>query len=208
MKAVLFDLDGTLIDTTEFIFQAYEHSLSTHGFEVIKREKLSPHIGRGLHVIYSEIAPGGDVEALIKTHINFQDERMHLVKSFPDIAEVLKKIKALGIKIGIVTSRLKNTPGALERGGLDAKLFDVIITADDVKNLKPNPEGVLKALNKLKVKASEAILVGDAQVDIQMGKNAKVKTVGVTFGFGGKGIKKSKPDFVIDNIEELLSILD
>ncbi len=206
-KAVLFDLDGTLIDTSEFIFQAYEHALKTHGHNVVDRKELSPHIGRGLHTIYSEIAPGGIIEDLIKTHISFQDKKLHLIKTYPNILKTIKKIKKLGYKIGIVTSRLKNTDDALKTAGIDPKLFEVIITASDVKNPKPHPEGVIKALKKLKVKVSEAIMIGDASVDIEMGKNAKVKTVGVTYGFGGQGIKNSSPDFVIDDIEELLDIL-
>lgn len=64
------------------------------------------------------------------------------------------------------------------------------------------------ALKALKVKPSQALIVGDASVDIQMGKEAGVKTVGVTWGFGGKNIKKGKADYVIDKIEELLKLLN
>lgn len=207
MKAVLFDLDGTIIDTTEFIFQAYEHTLKTHGFKVTKREILSPHIGRGLAIIYNEIAPGGDTEVLIETHKTFQAKNLHLVNNFQNTAEILKILKRKKIKIGIVTSRLKNTKATLAAAGLKVNLFDVIITADEVKNTKPHPEGVLLALKKLKIKPSNAILVGDAIHDIEMGKNAGVKTVGVTYGFGGEGVRDAKPDFIIDDLRELPKVL-
>ncbi len=207
IKAILFDLDGTLVDTSEFIYQAYEHTLSLYKYKVIKRKLLAPHIGRGLSAIYKDLAPKGDNKSLMETHNSFQEKHFYLVKSFPDILGVIKKLRKTGLKIGIVTSRYKNTPKTLESAGLNPNLFDVIITADNVTNPKPDPEGIILALDKLKIKPEEAIFVGDATVDIEMGKNAKVKTVGVIYGFGGKGISKSNPDYVIDNIEQLLDIL-
>lgn len=207
IKAVLFDLDGTLLDTREFVYQAYEHSLSFHRLEVIKREELAPLIGQRIEVIYQRIAPTGDIKLLIESHFGFQAKNFHLVKSFPNILEVVTKLKKLDIKVGIVTTRLKNTPQTLKTGGLEPKLFDVIITGDKVTKPKPDPQGLFLALKKLKVKPSEALMVGDGAADIQMGKNAKVKTVGVTWGFAGKNIKKSKPDYIIDNIREFLAFL-
>lgn len=207
IKAVLFDLDGTLLDTAEFVFQAYEHTLKSHGFSLLKRKQLASYIGREISAIYKEIAPGGEIKALINAHDSFQSKKMHLIKSFPNVYELVIKLKKIGIKLGVVTSRLRNTKETLEAGNLGG-LFDVIISAEDVVHHKPHPETVLLALKRLKVKPSEALLIGDAKPDIQMGKNAKVKTVGVTYGFGGKDIKKSKPDYVIDKIDQVLEILN
>ncbi|MBI2039828.1 HAD-IA family hydrolase [Candidatus Microgenomates bacterium] len=206
-KAVLFDLDGTLVDTAEFIYQAYEYALSFHKLEVVKREALAPLIGHGLEVIYQTIAPKGDHKSLVDTHISFQEERFHLIKSFPSIISVIRKLKNLGFKIGVVTSRMKNTSKTLKASGMNEDLFDVIVTGDQVSNPKPHPEGVIIALKKLNIKPDNALMVGDATADIEMGKNAGVKTVGVTYGFGGKNIAKSNPDFVIDDLEELLKVL-
>lgn len=206
VKAVLFDLDGTLLDTTEFIFQAYEHTLSLHGIKNVARKELTGHIGKGLKVIYSKIAPTFDTPTLMEAHDKFQSRNFHLVKSFPNVLEVINKLKKK-YNLGIVTSRRHSTRTTLKTGGLDPKIFDVIVTADDIENLKPHPEGVILALRELKVKPEEAILIGDATVDIEMGKNAGVKTVGVTYGFGGKDIAKAKPDYLIDDIGELPGIL-
>ena len=207
VKAVIFDLDGTLLDTKEFVFQAYEHSLSLHRLEATKREIMAPLIGQRIEAIYQIIAPTGDNKLLIESHFAFQAKNFHLVKSFPNILEVIIKLKKLGIKIGIVTTRLQNTKQTLKIGGLEPKLFDVIITGDEVIKAKPDPEGIFLALKKLKVKPAEALMVGDGAADIEMAKNAKVKTVGVTWGFGGRNIKNSKPDYLIDKIEELLTLL-
>ncbi len=207
IKAILFDLDGTLVDSTEFVLQAYEYTLAFHGLPVTTREKLSPMIGRGLHAIYTEIAPKVDPVLLSETHINFQKERLHLVRSYPFVLATIKKLKKLNIRLAIVTSRMKNTDETLKTAGLDPNLFEVIVTADDTTNIKPHPEAVLLALNKLKIAPTQAILVGDGIADIEMAKNAKVRTVGVTYGFGGQDIIKSKPDYVIDDLIKLPKVL-
>ena len=96
----------------------------------------------------------------------------------------------------------------LNTAGIDDKLFEVIVTGEDVEHIKPAPDGVLLALKKLKIKDTQAILIGDGTHDIEMARNAGVKTVGVTYGFGGEGIRASNPDFVKDKIEQLLEVLD
>lgn len=206
LKAVIFDLDGTLVDTTEFVYQAYEYALFIHGLPAVDRKILSPLIGRSLEMIYQEIAPQGDVAVLMEEHMSFQKQNLSLVKSYPNIKKVLDSLKKLGLKIGIVTSRYKNTSQTLAAVGIKNN-FDVVITGDDVVKSKPDPECLFLALRKLKVKPEEVILVGDAAVDIEIGKMVGIKTVGVTYGFGGKEITKSKPDYVIDEIGQLLEIL-
>ncbi len=206
VKAVLFDLDGTLVDTLEFVYQAYEFTLKTHKLKSVSRKVLGTLIGKEITAIYNMIAPGFDASTLIKTHNDFQNKKMDLIESYPEVEQVVKKIKKMGIKMGVVTSRLRNSKETLEVAGLGG-LFEVIISAEDVTHHKPHPECVLLALKKLKVKATDAILVGDSSFDIQTGKNAKVKIVGVTYGFFGESIKESNPDFIIDKLEEILKII-
>lgn len=86
-------------------------------------------------------------------------------------------------------------------------LLDVIINADDVKNHKPHPEPIKKALRKLGALSESAVMVGDTDVDVLAGKNAGVVTIGVTYGFHGEKIRKSNPDFLIDDISEILKIV-
>ncbi|MCL4366439.1 HAD-IA family hydrolase, partial [Patescibacteria group bacterium] len=85
--------------------------------------------------------------------------------------------------------------------------FDIVVGADDVNNPKPHQDHVLAALQKLGVEPENAYMVGDTDHDILAGKSAGVKTIGVTYGWLGQDIKKYKPDYVIDDIEQLLKIL-
>lgn len=206
LKAILFDVDGTLLDTREFIFQASEHTLTKHGFKIPKREMMATFVGGSLKRFYEKVAPRGEFKLLRKTQGEFQLNNVHLVSLFPEVAETLKKLKRWGFKLGAITSRHKETLiEILEYSGI-IKFFDVVISADDVKYTKPHPEPILKALKKLKVKPEDALVVGDAVYDIEAGKKAGVKTVAVTYGFGGKKVAEAKPDFVIDDINKLLSL--
>lgn len=183
IKAILFDLDGTLLDTSEFIYQAYDFALNLHKINPPKRKQLAPHIGRDLVTIYKEIAPEVDPLSLKTAHFAFQEQNFHLIETFPNTDKVLNQLRKKKIKIGVVTSRLENTKKTLKAGGLNPDLFDVIISGDQLTKPKPDPQGVFLALKALKVKPSQALMVGDASPDIQMGKDAEVKTVGVTYGF-------------------------
>lgn len=206
-KAVLLDLDGTLIDTAEFVHQAFEYTLAAHKFPVPDRSIMASYIGQPILAIYRGIAPGCDVEALFTTHADFQQQHLHLVKPFPATSEVLTELRRLGIKLGVVTSRLKNTLPVPEVAGLTGAV-DTVVSGEHITNQKPHPESIIKALHSLKVVPSQAWMVGDATVDIEAGKRAEVaKTVGVTYGFGGEAIKNSGADYVIDDIKELLNLI-
>jgi len=85
--------------------------------------------------------------------------------------------------------------------------FDAIISGEDVEHPKPHPESLFKALQQLEVRPEKAVMIGDTEADILAGKNAKVRTIGVSYGFHGSHIAGSKPDFIIGDIANLIPIL-
>lgn len=205
-KAVLFDIDGTLLDTSQFIFKAFEFTLKTHCQKKITWDDLKPHLGKPLAYCYEQLLPEGEIERLCQTHHSFQLQNLHLVIPFTNTAKTLQKLKQKSFKIGAVTNRNGWAQKTLQLSSLD-RYIDVLITPDDVKNQKPHKEPIVKMLKILGVWPYQALLVGDTQVDILAGKNSKVQTVGVTYGFLGKDIAKHKPDYLIDDIGELLGIV-
>ena len=86
-KAILFDIDGTLLDTTEFILQAFEHTLKKHGYEIPARTEIKKRVGGSLKHTYESFAPGGDFDMLHKSHSTFQKSNPHLAQLFPEILE-------------------------------------------------------------------------------------------------------------------------
>lgn len=206
-KAVLFDIDGTLLDTYNFVFHAVKHSVTVHGYSYPAKEKIGEAMGKPLLEFYEVLVPEANPSMLAKSHVEFQQENFHLAKPFQKAKKILKHLKNSGFLIGAVSNRLKESLlHTLKRAKL-YDYFDVIISADDVVNPKPHPRHLLAALNKLEVKPENSYMVGDTENDILAGKNAKVKTIGVTYGFLGKDIAEHNPDYLIDDIEELLKIL-
>lgn len=207
-KAVLFDVDGTLIDARDFVFDAFRHSLSTHGYPHPSDKEIKKIIGKTLIEVYKAILPKVDPQMLAQTHQDFQEERFHSAKLFPKVREILDKLKSQGFLLAAVSNRSRDS---LYRSLKINEIFndlDIIISVDDVENPKPHKDHLFVALKKLKVESADAYMVGDMEQDILAGKNAGVKTVGVTYGFLGKDIAKYNPDYLIDDIEELLEILN
>lgn len=206
-KAVLFDIDGTILNDFDFIYSAVKHAIETHRYPYPLEEDLKKAMGKPLLEFYMIILPMADSEALAKTHHEFQQKNFHLIKAFPKVKQTLKDLKEAGFLLAAVSNRSRGSLIPSLKLTKIYKFFDVVVTADDVVNPKPHPDHLLTALKYLKVKPANAFIVGDTDKDIAAGKSAGVKTVGVTYGFLGKDIEKHQPDFVIDNIEELLKIL-
>lgn len=204
--AILFDIDGTLLDTKDFILQGFNHTLSLYGEGPISWSQLRHVIGKPLVECYQAVSGSDDVEKFIPIHREFQEQNLHLSKPFPGAKETLEVLKRQGIIMGAVTTRGSRTASStLELAEL-LPYLDVMITADDVQHCKPHPEALLKALEALCILPGRALMVGDTSADVFAGKNAGTATVGVSYGFHGDYIKESEPDFIIHHIQDILSI--
>lgn len=182
IKGVLFDLDGTLVDTVPFIVSSFKFVCTKHGIEVITREKIQALGGASLRTTYEQYHPDYDFDALTQDHVDWQAANTHMVTAFPDTLQTLDWLLGMGIERAVVTSRLKNTQTLMELAGIDSH-FAVVITAEDVTHHKPHPESVLLALDRLSLRPEEVLMVGDMSVDVEVGKNAGVITIGVASGF-------------------------
>ncbi|MDP4011278.1 MAG: HAD-IA family hydrolase [Candidatus Roizmanbacteria bacterium] len=206
MKAILFDVDGTLLDTTEYIYKAFEYSLKKH-HKPLKREYIGTIMGKPLEECYRILTSIDDVSKLAQSHNDFQKQNPHLSVLFPNTLKVLRSLKKSNYHIAAVTTRKKNTAiETLQQSGL-LPYLDFVVTIDDVVHPKPHPESIQRALDYFGVSPKEAIMVGDSPVDVMAGKNAGTKTIGVTYGFHGDRIVESDPDHVIDDIGEIIDLI-
>ncbi len=207
MKAILFDVDGTLLDTREFIFRAFEHVFRLHDLPHLTREDVLVIGGKSLEDCYAILAPEREAAVLCKTHRTFQEQNMDLGQLFPNTLDTLKKLKQTGIQMGAVTNRYRQTGlRSLTHSGL-LPFLDVVIAGDDVTYPKPHPEGLDKALKQLNVVPEDAAMVGDSPGDIEAGKSAGTITVAATYGFSSKDhLATFNPDHAIDDISEMVSI--
>lgn len=207
INTILFDIDGTLLDTKEFIFRATEHTLQNYGLQIPDRKEIAKHVGIHFDRFYVNLTGLEDVDHLKAAHGEFQRNNLHLSELYPGTRQILDKLKKLQFKIGAVTSRKRDTVlSTLERAAI-VEFFDCIITTDDIQNLKPDPEPILKALELLGSKPEHAMVVGDSDVDVIAGKAAGTKTIRALYGFHQENLENPKPDFVIEDIVGLLEIL-
>ncbi len=207
IRAVFFDIDGTLLDTFDFIYGAFEYTYRVHGIPPLSRDEISHLMGGPLTEVYAAMAPGYDASALAETHRQFQENNLHLARLFPDTVKVLEALTKRGLKLAAITSRsIRTSVLSLEENGI-ALYFDLVLSAEDVARHKPDPEPIVKALDYLNVKPVEAMMIGDTTADIIAGKNAGTTTVAALYGFGGERLRSLQPDYAIEELKELLTIV-
>lgn len=208
INTLLFDLDGTLIDTNELIISSFLHTLNEYYPEKYMREDVLPFIGPTLVETFSKIDPDRVDEMITKYREHNHAHHDELVTEFEGVYETMQTLKEQGYKLGIVTTKMRNT---VEMGLKLTKLdqfFEVVVTLDDVKNAKPDPEPIHLALKLLDACAEEAIMVGDNYHDILAGKNAGVLSAGVAWSLKGKEyLATFEPDFMLEKMSDLLGIV-
>ena len=210
LRTVLFDLDGTLIDSIRLILDSYHHTLTQHNLPARTDEDWLKGVGTPLHVQFSEWRAFPEtLEAMIATYREYNlKHHDRMVTVYAGVLEAVREIKAAGIQTGLVTS--KNRQGAL-RGlqlvGLEA-LMDVLVCADEVTNPKPHPEPVEKAVALLGADASNTVYVGDSVHDMVSGRAAGVKTAAALWGpFGRAHLEGAKPDYWLEAPRDLVELV-
>lgn len=208
IDTILFDLDGTLVNTYELILQSFLHTFEHFGFHQFKREDCYKFIGPTLTESFSSIAPN-QAEAMVDYYREF-NKKYHdeLVQEFPGVNEAIHTLSEQGMKLAVVSTKMRDTVlKGLEKTNLHS-YFPVVITLDEVEKAKPDPEPLYKAMNMLHANPEKTLMVGDSYHDIQGAKNAGVGSVGVTWTIQGEDyLKKYNPDYLIGDMRELLSIV-
>lgn len=208
IKAVLFDLDGTLIDTNNLVIESFKHTFKEELNIDVPESEIVMYFGEPLIDTLARYDKE-NAHLLLNTYIKY-NESIHddTAKEVVDAKETLSELKALGIKVGVVTSKRKLIA---ERGLKLFNLFDkmdVIITPEDTSKHKPEAEPVLKACELLKVQPNEALMIGDSHYDILCGKNAGAKTCLVKYTvLPIDKIMSYNPEYAVDSIKEVINIV-
>src|SRR5687768_9095766 len=210
LNTVLFDLDGTLIDSLRLILDSYHHTLAQHGLPARTDADWLRGVGTPLTVQLAEWRDQpGTIEAMIATYREYNlKHHDRMVTVYPGGLDAIREIKTAGVQTGLVTS--KNRQGAL-RGltlvGLQA-LMDVLVCADEVTNPKPHPEPVEKAISLLGADPATTLYVGDSVHDMHSGRAAGVRTAAALWGpFGRAHLESGSPDYWLESPRDLVALV-
>jgi pyrophosphatase PpaX len=209
IDCLLFDLDGTLIDSIDLIRASYAHALGAHGIPFDERGFLAG-LGRPLRWQFSQLkSNASEVEAMIATYRAFNSAHHDgMVRVFPGVLDSLERLRACGVKLGIVTSKLRQgADHGLRHCGFELNWFGAIIGADDVAEHKPDPAPVRRALELLGAVPENAVMVGDSPHDLASGRRAGTATAAVAWGpFPRAELAATRPDHWLDTPSQIASL--
>ncbi|WP_125154678.1 pyrophosphatase PpaX [Clostridium rectalis] len=208
-KAILFDLDGTLINTNNLILQSFRYTLREFSIEGVKDMEIINTFGQPL-LEAMELFSEDKAKDLVKTYLEYNRiKHDELTKKIEGVEEGLVLLKEKGIKLAVVTSKRRQVAlRGLKLFNLD-KYMDIVVCPEDTKRHKPEAEPVLKACEILKILPEDALMVGDSHNDILCGKNAGAKTCLVKYtALCMNELMTYSPDYIIDSLVEINLIID
>jgi len=212
IKAILFDMDGTILDTLKDIQIAVNYACDIKGFDQQSLEKIRQSVGNGAYKLIERIVPPGlSKEEILDVFNIYQSfyNKHHTVNTGPyaGILELLKQLKEFGYLLGVVSNKFEHLVEALNQQ-LFKGYFDISIGETDGVPIKPAPDMIYRALKVLKVNQHETIFVGDSDTDIITAKNAQLTSIGVTWGFRDQDVLINHgANYIIHQPHELLDLL-
>lgn len=199
MKTViLFDLDGTLIDSTEAILESFYHSLKTHalGLEVTE-SMITSQIGHPLEVMFAGVGVNAEmVDIHVSTYkLYYKDIARQKTFMLPNAVEAIKEASSFA-RLGIVTTKTGRYSRELMEHFEIMHYFEVLIGFEDVEHRKPHPEPILKALTEMGHKDQEVWMIGDTRLDVEASLRAGIECVAVTTGYDNEEQLRTLTDII------------
>lgn len=207
-KALLFDLDGTLLDTNELIIESFLHVLGETFPGKYSREHVLPFLGPPLYETFDGIDPTL-TETLTASYRKWNLERHdQMVVPFEGVVDTLRQLKQEGYKMAIVSTKRREM---IDRGLqlMECEnLFDTIVGFEDVTHTKPDPEAIQIALQRIGANKEDALMIGDNFHDIEGGQRAGVDTAGVAWSIKGEAhLATYNPTYMLHQMSDLLDIV-
>ena len=211
-KAIVFDLDGTLLNTLEDLCDSVNFALQKHGYPKRTLEETRRFVGNGVHKLMERAVPEGttseDLEAAFADFCAYYKEHMEdKTAEYPGTSEMLSALYDAGYKMAIVTNKADFAAQEL-CGNLFGKYVKTVVGSVENRPNKPAPDGVYYALQEMQVSKEEAVFIGDSEVDIQTAKNADMDVIGVLWGFRtAEDLAKTGVEKTVTDRTELKNLL-
>ncbi len=213
VRALIFDLDGTLIDSKLDLIQAVNAMLTEMGRAKLSDEVISSYIGHGAPMLVSRALGGVAKEDELSRGLAFfldyyEEHKLDNTCLYPEVTDTLAKLKERNIAMAVLTNKpVKVSMRILEALGA-AKYFQAIYGGNSFETKKPDPLGAKAILGEFRVLATDAMMVGDSEVDIQTARNAKMIATAVNYGFGIHDRAEHPADIYLDRMSDLLQVVE
>jgi phosphoglycolate phosphatase len=213
MDLIIFDLDGTLIDSKLDLAHAVNATRGMRGLGPLDHEIIYSYVGNGAPVLIRRaIGPEASEEELqraLKFFLSYyQEHRLDYTVLYPGVQATLNALQSVGAKMAVLTNKpVRISKAILEGLGVGSHFFRVY-GGNSFEQKKPHPIGVDTLLLETATDRSRALMVGDSAVDIQTARNASIASCGVTYGFQPETLVTHPPDYLIDRMEQLLDLLE
>ncbi|MDE2446878.1 MAG: phosphoglycolate phosphatase [Alphaproteobacteria bacterium] len=215
VEALIFDLDGTLVDTAPDLIQATNHVLHSIGRRPVSYEEFRGFVGQGAMNLIERgtLATGGavDPKTLKRLHGEFLDYYGRNIsihsKVFDGIPALLDEAQSRGLKFGVCTNKVEGLSHKLLREIGLSKWFEVVVGGDTLPIMKPNPAPYREVAKRLGVDAARTIMFGDSETDIRTAQNTGVPVIAVSFGYTAQPVQTFDPTHVIDHYDEAWGIV-
>jgi phosphoglycolate phosphatase len=216
MRGVIFDLDGTLVDTAPDLARATNYVLASRGRQPLSAADVRSMVGQGARSLIRRgfAATGGspsdqEVEDLFQLFLSYYADHIAIdSRLFPGSREVLDLCRGKGMRLGICT----NKPEALSRMLVESLglkgYFDAIVGMDTIKVAKPDPRIYGETLRRLNINGGRTVMIGDSETDVLTARAAGVPVIGVTFGYTPKPLVEFAPDYLADTYDELWPLIE
>lgn len=211
-KAIIFDLDGTLLDTLHDLTDSVNHVLTNHNMKNRTVDEIRSFIGNGVPTLIARSVPSGTDENTIAECVRemaeyYKDHADIKTKPYDGIDKLLETLKSKGIRTAVVTNKVENAAKILCNNKF-GDIFDCVIGDNGKGRLKPYPDNVFRALDILGFPREEVLYAGDSDVDMITAENAGLRSIGVTWGFRDEAVlRKNGADFIVHYPTEILKIL-
>jgi HAD superfamily hydrolase (TIGR01509 family) len=211
IRGVVFDFDGTLVDSMMVIFEALNEALSKRNLATIDLDLLGRMAGRPIGDIINAktYVPESTVktieEDVFKAYVEFCRVSCQLL---PDVENTLRVLKSKGVRLGLFTTTPRKPLKVVVRRLAIGDYFDVMLAKDDARS-KPDPDGLEQIIAEFGIRKDECLYVGDSPIDVLTGKAAGVRTVAVTTGVTTmEQLRENEPDFIITDLGQLLTLIN
>ena len=208
MNLLIFDLDGTLIDSKLDLVHSVNAARALMKLPAISEELVSSYVGNGAPILMRRAlgpeASESDVQRALEYFLGYYREHMlDNTRLYPGVKEALDRLRVAGRQMAVLTNKPVRFSRALVEGlGLEKHFFKVY-GGNSFEQKKPDPIGVETLLNESGIARDHTIMVGDSGVDIRTARNAGIRACGVTYGFQPEGFVEDPPDLVVDDMNQL-----